>query len=361
MTPLSRFLAPLSVLLFALAGNAQPMKPAPGGKKPATTATTATTSKGANTPAITVANVTIRKNQIDTLADMMARARGASLKELPVEQSLRLKRAVANQLIGQELIELEARARGIQATPREIDSAVKELKSRFPDAASWQRAMRNSGDSEAEVRNKIARQIRSEKLLTSSITPPAAPTEAEMRALWNEKRKDFPINDSLGAVQILLLADGKTSGEASNSKRRRLEVLRGELLEDTANTALLTQKFMQLAARNGEGPEARIGGYLERFHPDDFNADFKTQVLKLRVGQMSPVFRTPLGWHLILLVEKYDGKYDSYRLQTLQYLTAVKKSRLEDDMREFLKKLAGKYPVKFLQATYRDNSEGAIY
>ena len=352
-----RALVPFSILALTLTGHAQPMKPSAKPKA----GTSAAASKGANSVAISVGTVTIRKNQIDTLAGMMARARGVSLGSLPDDQATMLKRAVANQLIGKELVELEAKARGIQATPREIDSAVKDLKSRFPDAASWQRALQSSGDNEAEVRNKVARQIRSEKLIAANIAAPEQPTEAEIKALWNEKRKDFPINDSLGAVQILLLADSQTTPEAATSKRRRLEVLRSELLDDTANTVLLTQHFMELAARNGEGPEARIGGYLERFLPDDFNAEFKSQVVKLRVGQMSPVFRTPLGFHLVLLIEKYDGKYDSYRLQSVQYLMAMKKGQMETEMRDFLKKLAAKYPVKYLQNGYRDNSEGGIY
>jgi hypothetical protein len=76
---------------------------------------------------------------------------------------------------------------------------------------------------------------------------------------------------------------------------------------------------------------------------------------------MSQVFRTPLGYHLVLVVEKFDGKFDSYRLQSLQNVMARKNLQLSMDMRDFLKKLASRYPVKYLVGSYRDTSESGIY
>jgi peptidyl-prolyl cis-trans isomerase SurA len=368
MFPL-RSVIPVTILSLAIAGISQPLKTVPGSgtapaggaqTKPATPAATPGTAQTGQT-AVMVGTVAIKKNQIDTLAALMARARGADLRSLPAEQSLMLKRMVTTNLIGQELLELEAKARGVQASAREIDSAVKVLKGQFPDAASWQRAMRQSGDTEAGVREKVARQIRSDKLLAANIPPPSQPTEAEMRTFWEQNKREFPVSDSLRAVQILLLGDARITPEAANEKRRKLESIRRELAGDSADTPMLLRRFMNEAARNGEGPEARIGGDLERFHPDDFHPDFKSQVVNLRVGQMSPVFRTPLGFHLVLLIEKFDGKFDSYRLQSLQNLTTQKNMKLGTDMRDFLKKLAVKHPVKYLLVPYRDTSESGIY
>src|SRR5690606_24990550 len=150
--------------------------------------------------AVTVGGVAIPKLQIDTLAGLMARARGI---EPNAQQSAAMRRAVATNLIGQELLELEAKAAGVRAEPAEIDSALNLLKGQFPDAASWREAMRRSGDTETEVRAKIARQIRADKVLAANVAAPEPPTEAELRAFWEANRKEFPVNDSLRALQIL--------------------------------------------------------------------------------------------------------------------------------------------------------------
>jgi parvulin-like peptidyl-prolyl isomerase len=305
--------------------------------------------------------VAIKKGKIDTLATLMARARGADFASLPPEQATMLRRMVATNLIGQELVELEAKAKGMVITPAEIDSGVRILKSQFPDAATWQRALRQSGDTEAQVRAKVARQLRSDKILVANIDQPTVPSDADLRAFWEKNKKEFPVHDSLRALQILIKADAKLTGDAAAEKKRRLETLRRNLVVDSGQTTELIRSFMGEAARVGEGPEAKIGGDLERFHPDDFHPDFKNNVINLRVGQMSPVFRTPLGFHLVLLVEKYDGKFESYRLQSLQNVMARKNVQLGMDMRDFLKKLAAKHPVKYLVSSYRDGSESGIY
>lgn len=350
---------------FALAA-AQPLKPAPESPKPATPAPASPSSKAkpataANPVAVTVGTVSIRKGKIDTLAGLMARARGANLDALPPEQALLLRRLVTTNLIGQELLELEAKASGVQATAAETDSAIALLKSQFPDSASWRDALRRNGDTEAGLRAKVARQIRADKLLAARLRPPGSPTEKELRAFWEENRKEFPVNDSLRALQILLLAGEKTPPDSAAAKKRRLEAVRRELAADSADVTELLRSFMGQAARIGEGPEARRGGDLERFHPSDFHAEFAKQAKALSVGQMSPVFRTPLGFHLILLIEKFDGKFESYRLQSLQNLLARKNVEMGLEMRDFLKGLAAKHPVKYVIPSYRDESESGIY
>jgi parvulin-like peptidyl-prolyl isomerase len=311
--------------------------------------------------AVTVGTVTISKNKIDTLVLYMVRARGASLSEVPPQQLAQMKRMVATNLVGQELLELEAKALGVKAAPQQVDSAFRLLRAQFPDAASYQKAIRQSGETEAAVRAKIARQIRADQLLAANVKQPSLPTDADLRAFWEKNKKEFPINDSLRAVQILMIADSKVSADVAADKKRKLEAIRREILKDTDEVAILVRHFMSEAARNGEGPESQIGGDLQRFHPDDFNTEFKKQVLALRVGQMSPVFKTALGYHLVLLIEKYDGKFDSYRLQSLQNLMAQRNMQLGEEMRNFLKKLAAKYPVKYNQPAYRDASETGIY
>jgi peptidyl-prolyl cis-trans isomerase SurA len=350
-----------ATLLIASAAIAQPMKPAPAAKPGAKSSTAKPASQGAGQTVVTVGPVAIKKGRVDTLADLMARARGYELNKLPAEQAMMLRRMVVTTLIGQELIEMEAKAAGVQASQGEVDSALKILKSQFPSTAEWQAAMRRNGDSEAGLRAKIARQLRADKALALGVQPPGPPTDEEVREFYEKNRKEFPVNDSLRALQILLLADAKMSADSVNDKKRDLDRLRRELSRDTGDVPVLLRDFMNAAARFGEGPEARLGGDLERFHPDDFSAEFKKQVTSLRVGQMSPVFRTALGWHLVLLVEKYDGKFESYRLQSLQNLMNQRSLKTAMDMRSFLRKLAVKYPVKYAQPSYRDTSENRIY
>jgi parvulin-like peptidyl-prolyl isomerase len=211
------------------------------------------------------------------------------------------------------------------------------------------------------VKTKLARQIRADKVLTARVKKPEMPSEKEMKEFWESHKKEFPVNDSLRALQIVLLTGDKSSNDLVEKKRATLESIRRELLRDSTKTSVLLQRFMSVAAQVSEGPEGKSGGDLQRFNPKDFNAEFRKQAQALQVGQLSPVFKTPLGYHLILLIEKYDGKFDSYKLQVVQNLVNQKTVIAGGEMRQFLKSLAVKYPVKFLVQGYKDSSEGGIY
>lgn len=362
----SAAIAGLTLLGLAFGAMAQPLRPgaaplaAPSaGQQPAAGAPRLVVS-GAEKAAVRVGDAVIRKGRIDSLAALMALARGADIAELPPAQATTLRRAVATRLIGQELLDQEAKAKNVRATPREIDSGLAELKSQFPDAASWQRTLRQNGDTEADVRARIARQIRLDRVLATALKQPTPPTDAELRAFWEENKSEFPVNDSLRALQIVLLANPQAPAPDSLEKKRRLTRLRADLAADSADVETLIGRFMNEAGRIGEGPEARRGGDMGRFHPDDFHAAFRNNVRGLDVGGLSPVFRTPMGYHLVLLVEKFDGRFESYRLQSIQNLTIRKNMELERDMRKFLKKLAETHTVTYLLPDYKDSSESGI-
>ena len=94
--------------------------------------------------------------------------------------------------------------------------------------------------------------------------------------------------------------------------------------------------------------------------PSFFSGPSETS-LALKVGQLSPVFRTPLGWHLILLTEKNDAKFESYRLQIAQALMAEKSAKAGKGLKKYLQTLADRYKVSYLEGGYRDTTLAGVY
>ncbi len=311
---------------------------------------------------ITVAGAAIHRNQIDTLAELMDKAQSAqsNTPNNPTRLAT-LKKLVATKLIGEELLRHEARVKHIALTAQDIDTAMRGFKAQFPDQASYHDALRQAGETEAALKAKIEKQLLANKVLATRVDKIDPPTEADMRAFWAQHHQEFPVNDSLRALQILMLVGDTTSAQEADQKRYKLQEIRDQLIRDSDDTPLLIRRFMAAASEFSEGPEGKSGGDLQRFDPHDFHPAFQKEVRTLHVGQLSPVFRTPLGYHLILLIEKYDGQYQSYRLEILQALMGQREAKTEGEIRRLLKSLADKYPVKYLDAAYRDSSETGIY
>ena len=210
----------------------------------------AATGSKSDAVVITVAGNPIKRAKIDTLVDLMAKAQGV---EGPLDSGRRgiLRKMVATNLVGQELLEREAKARQIAVSSAETDSVLGGFRRQFPDEAGFQRALRENGDSEAKLKEKLKRQIRADKVLSSRVSKPEPPTEKEMADFWAAHKSEFPLNDSLRALQIVLLADSKSTSEIANQKRHKLEELRGTLARDSGETPALIRSFR--LPRSGPG------------------------------------------------------------------------------------------------------------
>ncbi len=320
-------------------------------------------AQGADKPSrtvITVGSNNINRGQIESLVSLMEKQQGP---ERPVtdQDRARLRQMIATNLIGQELVGLEAKRLKIAAQPQEIDSAFQILKAAYPDDKVFTSTLAQAGDTEKSLREKLARQIVQDKLLDTQVPAPTEPTEKDLQAFYASNKKDFPVNDTLRASQIVLLAPKNATAAAAKAKKEQLDKIRAELLRDSADFPRLVSQFTALAANYSETPEKQRGGDLGRFAPGDFKADFSGEVKKMEMGQLSPVFRTSMGWHLVLLTEKNDGKFSSYRFRIAQFLMTRETMEKAKILRDFLQSLAKKYPVKYLDPSYRDTSANAIY
>lgn len=356
----------LSVLALGLAAvGARAQKPAPevsgsAFREGAPKAGAKGKAAAPGSPVVTVGSKRIERRAVDTLVTLMVRQRHGG-KEAPPEEVAVLKKLVASNLIGQELLDLECEAKKIQVDPKQTDSLFGRFRAGFPSDQAFAAALKAAGDTEKSLREKLEKQLVREKLLATQLTALQRPTEEEIKAFFEKNKTRFPINDSLRACQIVLTVGKTTKADEEKKKKTELEKIRAELLKDSADAAVFLIKFTQVAARISETPEKKAGGDLKRFHPGDFFPEFQKEVGRLKVGQLSPVFRTPLGYHLVFLTERNDGKMGSYRLQVMQQVTAQKSSKNQEALKKYLQTLAAKYPVTFLDPAYRDQSPQALY
>ncbi len=309
---------------------------------------------------ITVGPNKIRQRQIDTLVDLMSRAKRTP-GALDPREKMSLQRMVATNLIGQELLALESQRLNVVAPDKEIDSLSRVFKANFPDDASFKQALAQAGDTEKGLREKMIRQIKADKLLNSQLTPVSKPTNKEIQDFFTAHKKDFPLNDSLRACQIVMIAGKDASPLAIGKKKADLERVRQELAKDTGDVDMLLTHFVMAAQQVSDGPEKKDGGDLGRFKPADFQPEFKRQVMGLKVGQMSQIFSTPLGYHLILLTERYDGKFESYRLQISRILIQEKSAIAGKNLKKYLQTLAARYKVNYLESGLKDTTVAGVY
>ncbi|HEY3178756.1 MAG TPA: peptidylprolyl isomerase [Casimicrobiaceae bacterium] len=105
-------------------------------------------------------------------------------------------------------------------------------------------------------------------------------------------------------------------------------------------------KFDDLARVNSEDATSAKGGDLGWISPGDTVPDFERAMNKLAVNELSPVVRTPFGWHLIEVIErrKQDITLERRREQARR---ALRERKSDEQFQEFVRQTRDRAYVEY--------------
>ncbi|NMG68918.1 peptidylprolyl isomerase [Parazoarcus communis] len=143
-------------------------------------------------------------------------------------------------------------------------------------------------------------------------------------ALYADAARDLqpgqvsPVLRSAAGLHIIQLVDkrgGAAAGpeQLEQTRARHILIKTSEVLSDTDAEARLRAlrerivnggDFAELAKANSADLSAARGGDLGWLNPGDTVPEFERAMNALRPGEVSPVVRSPFGWHLIQVMER---------------------------------------------------------
>lgn len=300
-----------------------------------------------NASVVKVGDVEITQGKVDSLSQMLIATQFRG-QQLPPKALLQVRMTVVDNLIGQELLKMEAKKLNIKTSAKEVDSLVKIFKAQFPDEQTFSEELRKTGSSEVKFRQKIKDQLASDKILSSKVAYPKPATEAEMKKLFNEAKAkgQVPVNDTVSGVQIILKLDPNESAKSIQDKKQMLQGFAAQVRAQKAD-------FAMLAAQYSDDPNAKkTGGATGRFVAKNFGPEFEKVVKSMTVGEVSDVFQTKLGLHIFGLMEKNDGKFESYTAILAMNLQMKKEQERQMKIKEYLETLAKNYKIVVLNPEY---------
>jgi peptidyl-prolyl cis-trans isomerase SurA len=124
----------------------------------------------------------------------------------------------------------------------------------------------------------------------------AEPTEAELRALFEERKSELPERPEVARLQTIFIGF-ETSTGASSASRAKIEALRARIVGG--------EDFGEVAKKESEDPSAPLGGDLGFLQPKDLREPaFANAVGSLKVGDVSQPVLTVYGYHLIQITDQ---------------------------------------------------------
>lgn len=256
-----------------------------------------------------VGNVAIPFSKVQEQLNLM-RARGQAI---PTDSTglLQLEQAIVSQLVDDELLYQQATAdTSIHVSDQQVqgavDGAIRKIRAQFSSDVDFQRQLQASGfGTLAEYRGWIADQQRHDlmvqtllqKLKQKGDLKPVPPTDAEMRAFYDQVKGQQTRPAVVTFRQIVIRPQPDS-----------LAVVKAYELADSLYLAIKNggADFAALAKRFSDDPGSRDqGGELGYFRRGQMWPAFDRVAFTLRPGAISPPVQTTFGFHIIQ-VERAD-------------------------------------------------------
>ena len=204
----------------------------------------------------------------------------------------------------------------------DVEREMNLLRYQFPNEQAFAKAVEAASSSEPALRRDVSEHLRGRQWIEKQVATALAVSEDECRQFYEQNRAEFMQPQRFRASHLFLAAPGETPPEVVDAKHKAIKAFTARLTKREPLTTLVAE------ASEDEATKPH-GGDLGIFSAARVPPEFVTEITKLRVGQMSPVIRTHLGFHLVQLTDMKPPRelsFDEARPEIQQRLLNAKRA-----------------------------------
>ncbi len=273
-------------------------------------------------------------------------------KKVSADSEMGIARKILNKEIEKELIYQKARKMDVQVPSEIVLKELKKIEDQFPSVPFFERALAMQKLTRGMLREKIEKQLVSEKYLRKAIFPKVDVKESRAKEFYDKNADSFikPEMYHVRHIFVAKLADseGKTDDKDAAAKAKRIvDGINAEAkkkIERAAKKVKAGGDFVKLVKQFSED-EATVekGGDLGVLLPETTIPAVAKAMTKLKKGETSGVITSQFGYHIIQLTDKIPSQkatYDEVKADILNILSKKEAEKLRDALLVELKKTA---------------------
>jgi peptidyl-prolyl cis-trans isomerase SurA len=348
-----------AVLLCALAAGdvlAQAAKPAPA-PAPAPKAGTggflppaASSAKVIDSVYVIVNDEVITKREVDNrVAEITARLR-AQNAQLPDPEDLR--RQVVEAMITERSQLQLGKEMGVRVSDTELDRAIGRIaESQKMSVQEMRNQMEKEGMTFAQFREQIRNEIVMQRLVDHEVDSKIQVSEAEIDTYMAAEKAAAAERVEMDIAQILVRIPENASPEQIAARKARAD--------EVARQLRTGADFAKMAATYSDAPDALSGGAIGWRDPNRLPPVFANELRKMKPGQVTPVVRTSVGFHILKLINERKPEAQQEQAAAVvqqtharHILLKLTPTQSEDEARKKL--LEYKAKIESKQASFED-------
>lgn len=263
-----------------------------------------------------VGDETIYRKQFEQ--DLQFRVQQIEFKSgQPVEVTEQLRQDVLAELINGLIVQILARNAGTQISEEELGQAFENGKASFRSEAEYQQYLSDQELTEDALKQELRLRLMKEKFVADQEIDTEVGEEL-LQAAYERLRDEGVFNrpGTTADVRHILIRGNPEDPDSWNAARERSAAARDRILKG--------ENFEDVARELSEDDEsAQDGGLYLEVSKGRVPEAIEQQIFALPVGEVSEPFPGPIGWHLLLVLERNEGgvaPLDKVRKRVIEHL-----------------------------------------
>jgi len=285
--------------------------------------------------------VAIVNDEIITLADL---ERFKEIMYMDAEQKPSGPQAnlqLLNQLVEKKLILQEAKTLEIEVKEVQLKSAMDDvIKRSNTTLENFKELIKRSGITFEEYQDLLKTELIQSQVISQRVQAKISINDEEAEAYYKEKIQPDEKPGERVRIQQILFAVPKGSGLED------IQVIEKKAAEVHKNL-LDGESFGKMVVDYSQGPAAQSGGDLGYFHRGEILPEIEKAAFGMEVGEISPVIRSMVGFHIIKLIDKDLTDEDrSWKDHDREIKNIIFGRKYEETFRSFMEGLKSKAYIK---------------
>jgi len=206
--------------------------------------------------------------------------------ELSDEDWAAMKEDLLQRAVDEYVVLEYGREAGIEVTDQELEGEIRQITADY-GKEDFQEMLLGQDVEFQSWRDKLREQILMGKILEAVTGSASPPSYEEIKAYYQDHQSEFTLPGMIRFRQVVTstLKDAQTVLKALKAGER----------------------FSELAMRYSIAPEAANGGEVGWVAPGELEASMEKAIFALKTGEISPVVKTPYGYHVFQLLAVRPG------------------------------------------------------
>ena len=253
---------------------------------------------------------------------------------LAPKERQRVEQVASRQLEIEQRILATPEAAQIHVPEASLNAAVAEIRGRYATRAEYLADLDNAGLDESTLRVAIARDLRFEAVLERVASREAKVSDLDAEIFYFIHREKFRRLENRTLRHILVTINDDLPGSDRVSAWRHIEALQTQL----KNTP---DRFADLALKHSECPTAMQGGLLGTLRRGQLDAELEPVAFVLRLGELSEIVESPMGFHLLYCVAIEDESFVPFSVVREKIRAHLSARRQKAAQRQWIASLFG--------------------